>query len=61
MFGILKSAVKAVAGVVVDVPVAIVADTVTLGGVLTDRERPYTADAAARLVENVKDVADPDR
>lgn len=61
MFGILKSAVKAVAGVVVDVPVAIVADTVTLGGALTDRDRPYTADAADRLVRNVEDMADPDK
>lgn len=59
MFGILKSAVKAATSVV-DVPVSIAADVVTLGGALTDKEKPYTADAAERLVKNVKDMADPD-
>lgn len=60
MFGIFKSAIKAAAGVVIDVPLAIVCDTVTLGGELTDRKRSYTSAAAKRLVENVKDIADPD-
>lgn len=59
MFGILKSVVKA-AAVVVDVPVAVVADAITLGGVLTDRKRPYTASAARRFVRNIEDIADPD-
>ena len=60
MFGILKSLAKA-ATAVVDVPVSIVADVVTLGGVLTDQDKPYTAKAAERLVQNVKDAADPDK
>ena len=59
MFGILKSAVKA-ASAVVDIPVSAAADIVTLGGMLTDRDKPYTADAAKRFVENVKDITDPD-
>lgn len=59
MFGILKSAVKA-ASAVVDVPVSVAADVITLGGALTDKERPYTAEAAERLVRNVKDMSDPD-
>lgn len=59
MFGILKSAVKA-ASAVVDVPVSVAADVVTLGGSLTDKEKPYTAEAAERLVKNVSDMADPD-
>lgn len=60
MFGILKSAVKA-ASSVVDVPVSVAADVVTLGGTLTDKDKTYTAEAAERLVENVSDMADPDK
>ncbi|MFV1536968.1 hypothetical protein [Phaeobacter sp. JH204B] len=59
MFGILKSAVKA-ASAVVDVPVSVAADIVTLGGALTDKDKPYTAEAAERLVKNVKDMSDPE-
>lgn len=59
MFGILKSAVKA-ASAVVDVPVSVAADVVTMGGALTDKDKPYTAEAAERLVKNVKDMSDPE-
>jgi len=58
MFGFLESTVKAAASVV-SVPVAVAADVVTLGGALTDKERPYTADACSDLVQNVKDMARP--
>lgn len=60
MFGILKSAIKAAAGVVIDVPIAIAADVVTLGGSITDREGLYTTRAAERVLENIKDMTDPD-
>lgn len=56
MFGILNSAVKA-ASAVVDVPVSVAADVATLGGVLTDKDESYTSEAASRLVQNVKDIA----
>jgi hypothetical protein len=60
MFGMLTSTIKA-ASAVIDVPVAVVADTLTMGGVTTDKKgRSYTGDAAARFVENVKDIAEPD-
>lgn len=59
MFGFLKSAVKAVSAVI-DIPLAVVADTITLGGALNDKDTTYTGDAAARLVKNVKNMADPD-
>lgn len=52
MFGKLF---KAVVGVVVETPVALVADVVTLGGVLTDTKQPYTADALEKVVKNVKE------
>lgn len=62
MFGILKSTVKAVAAVV-DLPVAVVADVVTLGGEINDKKGggTYTSDAVSRFVQNVEDIADPDK
>jgi hypothetical protein len=58
MFGIFTSAIKA-ATAVIDIPVAIIADSVTLGGLTNDRKNSYTGDAARRLVKNVSDMADP--
>lgn len=60
MFGMLESLMKVAAAVVI-VPVAIVADVVTLGGSLTDKDQPYTADAVGDLVDNLKDATRPDR
>ena len=56
----LESLAKA-AVAVVTVPVAVVADVVTLGGSLTDKDQPYTADAVGDLVDNLKDATRPDR
>jgi len=58
MFGFLESTLKAAASVV-SVPVALAADVVTMGGAMTDKERPYTADACADLMQNVKDMTRP--
>jgi len=60
MFGMLESLAKA-ATAVVTVPVSVVADVVTLGGALTDKDQPYTADAVSDLVQNLKNAADPER
>lgn len=52
MFGsLLKVALSPV-----DLAVGVAADVVTLGGALTDQDKPYTAKAAERLVDNVEDV-----
>ena len=59
MFGMLESLTKAALGVVT-VPVAVVADVVTLGGVLTDKPEPYTAEAVSDVVKNLKNAANPD-
>ena len=56
----LESLVKAAAAVVT-VPVAIVADVVTMGGALTDKDQPYTADAVGDLVDNLTDATRPER
>lgn len=46
---------KAVVGVAVETPVAIVADVVTLGGALDNKRQPYTADALQKVVKNIQD------
>lgn len=48
MFGLLGSLTKAAVGVVIETPIAIVADAVTLGGTLTDKDEPYTATSVKR-------------
>ena len=60
MFGMIESIAKA-AVAVVTVPVAVVADVVTMGGALTDKDKPYTADAVGDLVDNLKDATKPER
>lgn len=61
MFGMLESLTKAVIGVVVEAPLAVAADVVTMGGALTDKAEPYTASALKRVAENVKDAVDPNK
>lgn len=56
MFGMLKNLTQAVVGVVVETPLAIAADVVTLGGALTDTKEPYTATAIRKAVNNVQEA-----
>ena len=58
MFGMLESLVKA-ATAVVTVPIAVVSDVVTMGGALTDKDKPYTTEALEDLVDNLKDATKP--
>jgi len=60
MFGMLESLAKAAVGVVT-APVALVADVVTMGGVLTDKDKPYTAEAAEKIVQNLEDAVTPNK
>jgi hypothetical protein len=55
MFGNL---LKAVVGVVIETPIAIVSDIATMGGVLTDKREPYTSSALKKVVRNVQDSTD---
>lgn len=59
MFGMLESLVKAAVGVVVQTPVAIVTDLVTLGGTLSDRDESYTSQAVADVVKNIDNATKP--
>lgn len=45
---------------VVTVPVSLAADVITMGGALTDQDKPYTAQALGDLVDNLKDATKPD-
>ena len=60
MFGFIESIAKA-ATAVVTVPVSVVADVVTLGGSLTDKDKPYTAEALGDMVDNLKNATDPNK
>lgn len=60
MFGILGDLSKAVVGVVVETPIAIAADVVTMGGVLSDKDEPYTATALKGVMKNVENATKPD-
>ena len=44
--------------VAITLPVAVVKDVATLGGVVIDKPRPYTVGATRKLVEDTKDVRD---
>ena len=56
MFEMLGDLAKAAVGVVIETPIAVVADVVTMGGALTDKDQPYTATALEKVMENVENA-----
>lgn len=56
MFGLLNGLTKAAVGLVVETPIALVGDVVTMGGALTDKDKPYTADALSKVVKNISET-----
>lgn len=52
--GILTSLVKATVGVVVQTPIAVVADCITMCGAVNDKKEPYTATAIKNVMGNVE-------
>ena len=56
MFEMLSDLAKAAVGVVIETPIAVVADVVTMGGALTDKDQPYTATALEKVMENVENA-----
>jgi hypothetical protein len=60
MFESLKSLGKAVIGVVIETPVAIVADVATLGGTLADKDEPYTKTALRKVMQNIEKATEHD-
>lgn len=58
MFSIFSDIAKA-AVAVVKLPVSVVADVVTLGGTLTDREDTYTEDNVSDIIKNLENATQP--
>ena len=56
----LTSLIKS-AMVVVEAPVSVVADVVTLGGALNDKDKSYTEETVEVFVKNVSGVIEPDK
>lgn len=52
--GLFGSLLKATVGLVVETPVAIVADIATMGGVTTDHDGTYTGKALGKVMDNIK-------
>lgn len=50
MFGLLKAVVE-----VIKLPVDIAADVVTMGGVMTDKRKPYTAERLERVMDKLNE------
>ena len=57
---IFGSLAKAVVGAVIETPVALVADVVTMGGSINDRDEPYTATAVRKIVGNIESATEGD-
>lgn len=51
---------KAVVGTVIETPIAVVADVITLGGSLTDKPQPYTSEALSKVVQNIEKATKPE-
>lgn len=59
MFGILGNIAEIAAKTVVALPVAVVADVVTIGGVLTDKpEGTYTGNIVNSICKNIENIND---
>lgn len=57
-----ESLLKAVVGVVVETPIALAKDVVTMGGACVDKEGgTYTGDALSKVMENIEDATDPNK
>ena len=55
-----NSLLKAAIGIVT-APIDVIADVVTLGGSLTDKDEPYTTAKISDVMRNLADASDPDK
>lgn len=51
MFGNL---LKAAVGLLIETPIALAADVITMGGACTERDEPHTVSALRKVVRNVE-------
>lgn len=56
MFKMLESLTKAAVGVVAAVTVDPIADVITLGGAMTEQDKPYTAQRLEGVMKNLNDA-----
>jgi hypothetical protein len=60
MFRIIENLTKAIVGIVIETPIAIASDVLTLGGAMTDKDEPYTATALKGVMNNVEKSTRPE-
>ena len=58
MFGLLEDLAKAAVGVV-KLPLDVAADAITLGGALTEKDKPYTIEGVSDVMQNLKNAVSP--
>ena len=54
----LESLLKAVIDIIIETPLAVAADIVTIGDALTDKNELYTVTALKKVIDNVEDATD---
>ena len=54
-----KNLMKAAVGLVVETPIALVEDSVTMFGALNDKPEPATVTALKKVAQNVADATEP--
>ena len=54
MFNILSNLVKSTVQTAIDVPVAVVNDVVTFGGILNEKDKPHTVEALEDSIKNLE-------
>lgn len=57
MFNVLKGLTKAVVSAAT-LPIDIVADVITIGGTMTDQEKPYTAKKLEKMIDGIDEATD---
>jgi hypothetical protein len=51
---------RAAVGLVIETPVSLVADVITMGGACVERSEPYTVSALRGVMRNVSDATKPE-
>lgn len=55
----LGNLLRAAVGLVIETPIAMAADVITLGGSITEAHEPYTASALKKVARNVAQSTEP--
>jgi len=55
----LKNLMKAAVGLVVETPLAVLEDTITMGGAVTGKDEPATVTALKKIAKNLSDATEP--